>query len=534
MMPLVVSAQVIWQGVDGTGGDGAWGGPTNWVGGSVPTIAGDARFQVDATRTAVSADIAVSGAQTARSLQFGIGKQVTLEFAAGSSLTANAASSTIGGSYGTGTGVASVLLQGPESGVASVSLSRFDVVRGSSLTFSGANLTVTTNGDSSLGRDEVALGGGNTLNILSGAKASMSTLTVGRGTSSNELTVSGVGSSLNVSGAFGVGASRDNSTLNVVKVQDGASVSISGVSTVGGTAGSHSNSVAVSGSGSEMIVLGELRVGDNGGLNAGGNNLQVGNGGVVRLGTHAYVNSNSSPSSEYGSNRIRVNSGGTLTSAASLTVKDKALLQLASGGAIEGRTTAGTASTITVNIESGGRFEAAGSGLGAVGTTAITNVKSGGTFAVGLSDSLTASTLTLSNTNSKLNLASGSILAFGLYGNGLNDQMAFTANSIFSVAGSMTVQLTLEGYTIVGGDSWVLFDGLTTARFSNSTTGAANLAASSFILPTLSGGLSWDTSRFNVADGWVIAVVPEPSVVMLLGGAALILLGTRRLRRLKK
>lgn len=533
MLPFTASAQVIWQGADGTGGDGAWGGSTNWVGGSVPTIAGDARFQVDATRTAASADIAVSGTQTSKSLQFGVGKQVTLELAAGASLTANTAASTIGGAYGTGTGAASVLFQGPESGVASMSLSRFDVVRGSSLTFSGTNLTVTTDGDSSLGRDEVALGGGNTLNILSGAKASMSTLTVGRGTSSNELAVSGVGSSLNVSGAFGVGASRANSTLNVVKVQDGASLSISGVSTVGGTAGSHSNSVAVSGSGSEMIV-GELRVGDNGGLNAGGNNLQVGNGGVVRLGTHAYVNSHSSPSSEYGSNRIRVNSGGTLTSAASLTVRDKALLQLASGGAIEGRTTAGAASSITVNILSGGRFEAAGSGLGAVGTTAITNVSSGGTFAVGLSDSSTASTLTLSNTASKLNLAAGSILEFGLYGDGLNDQMAFTANSILSVAGSMTVQLTLEGYAVVEGDSWVLFDGLTTARFSNGSTSAVNLAASSFILPTLSGGLSWDTTRFNVDDGWVIAVVPEPSAVMLLGGAALIFLGARRLRRLKK
>ncbi|MEI8309176.1 MAG: PEP-CTERM sorting domain-containing protein, partial [Verrucomicrobiota bacterium] len=213
-------------------------------------------------------------------------------------------------------------------------------------------------------------------------------------------------------------------------------------------------------------------------------------------------------------NYVKVDAGGTLTSSNTLNVKNNGLLQLAATGAIEGRTPAGGASTATIAVASGGRFEAAGTGLGDANTV-LTTVSSGGSFAVGLGGRASASTLTLSNTASKLTLNTGSTLEIGLFGATSSDQLNFTTTNILTVGTGVNFKLTLQGYVPVTGNSWTIFTG------SNgfSTGSAANLAAATFVEPSLSVGLSWDTTKFNQANGWVVSVagVPEPSTVILFG-----------------
>jgi len=279
----------------------------------------------------------------------------------------------------------------------------------------------------------------------------------------------------------------------------------------------------VTGTNSEA-TLSDYRIGDNGVLNVGGNSIQVDSGGVVRAGgtLGIFTHNNSGPNS--GSNFILVGANGTLTSRNTITVSDRAALRLAATGAIEGRTVAGVADTATINVLSGGRFEAAGTGLGAV-TTVNTTVSSGGFLAVGLDSAVVASTLSLSNTNSKVTLNTGSTLEFGLFGNGLNDSLAFSATNIMTVQSGANLRLTLQAYAPVAGNSWTLITG---AGFASGS--AANLAAATFVLPTLGVGLSWNTTQFNEGNGWGISVVPEPSSLMLLGVGLSTLLFRRRSR----
>ena len=107
-----------------------------------------------------------------------------------------------------------------------------------------------------------------------------------------------------------------------------------------------------------------------------------------------------------------------------------------------------------------------------------------------------------------------------------------------SVGGTPTVLVETTGSATMGaGDIFKLID------WSSITTGTAGTigtpggssafsSASDLILPTLSGGLSWDTSAFSSYGVVVIvAIVPEPArmVLFLLGLAALFLRRRRRL-----
>jgi len=521
-----LTAQTIWKGTGGTGGDGNWNTAAEWSAG-IPS-ANTARFQVDGTYTSATAVVGVtSSPTTANGVEVGKGKTVTLNLSDTVALNAAGGNSRIGAIIGTGTGAANLTVSGPASGSASMDFSRFDVVVGSSLTFTGSHLSVTSSGDSSVGRATDATGNGNSMSILDGAtftSVSSGALAIGRdgSSSNNTVLVSGTGSTLSARG-IAVGTAGANSG-NSLKVQNGGKVTTTLAAAAGGTGtGANSNYYEATGAGSEIIFGNNFSLGDSAGTaNTGGNYLRVASNAIVRTSSAMTVYSYNDSGANSGSNYIKVDAGGTLTSQSSITVNNKALLQLAATGAIEGRTTAGVPSPATISIQNGGRFEAAGSGLGA-STTVTTTVASGGKFAVGLTGG-TASTLTLVNTNSKVTLQTGSILEMGVFGAASNDQIAFSAANILTVQTGITFKLTLEGYTPVSGDSWNFITG------SGFATGSdTNLASATFDLPTLSGGLSWDTSNFNSGGAWEIAVVPEPSIFTLVGGA-LVLLTLRRRR----
>jgi len=322
---------------------------------------------------------------------------------------------------------------------------------------------------------------------------------------------------------IGTGNAPSNNDNNILRVESGGYFTTSAATTIGLGIGSSGNTLQVTGSNSEAI-LADTQVGNSGTTNVGGNSVQVDNGGVVRNGNALSINSYNATGTNSGANFVLVGANGTLTSNNTITVRDKAALRLAATGKIEGRDTAGVAATATISVLSGGRFEAAGSGLGAV-TTVNTTVSSGGSLAVGLDSAVAASTLSFSNTNSKMTLNTSSTLEFGLFGNGLNDSIAFSAINIMTVQSGVNLRLTLQAYAPVDGNSWTLITG---AGFASGS--AANLAGATFVLPTLGVGLSWNTTQFNEGNGWGISVVPEPSSLMLFGASLGALLIFRRRR----
>lgn len=489
-----LQAQTIWRGTGSTGGDGDWSTGTEWSAG-VPVSSTEAIFQVDATSTGTSAVIQVTGAQAAKSILTGLGKATTLQMAAEASITVAGADSYFGSSYGTGTLASSFTFQGPATGSATVGF---------------ASLSLYGN----------ANGSGNSLIFSGSLGVTASTVTIGRYSSKSTILVSGVGSSLTATSLnFATGGAYFS---NLLKVENGGKLNTGGLtSTIGTGAGSYSNTLQVTGANSDAI-MGPMRVGDAVSANLGGNSIQIDNFGIARSGSTLDINPYNVVGSNFGSNFVLVGANGTLTSSNTITVKDKAALRLSATGKIEGRNTAGVAATATISVLSGGRFEATGPGLGAT-TTVNTTVSNGGTLAVGLDEAVTAGTLVLSYTSSKMTLNTGSTLEFGIFGNGLNDNIDFTAVNIMTIQSGVNLRLTLEGYVPTAGNSWMLITG---AGFV--TGSASNLAGANFDLPTLGGGLSWNTTMFNQTDGWKVSVVPEPSTLMLLGFSLGTLLYFRR------
>jgi|GEM_PF-2060892 len=518
-----LQAQTIWNGTGTTGGDGNWTTAADWSAG-VPTTLVDTRFEVDVTRPTAAAAIAVTGTQAVKGLRVGLGKSVTLNMADGASLDASGLLG-VGASVGTGTGPASLTIQGPGAGSATISHIRFDVVNSSSMVVTG-NVSGTGTGDSSVGRGAPAQGS-SSLSILNGASVGLGPLSVGRGSSDNFLLVSGTGSSLTMSTTLNVGMNSPGfpNVRNSARAENGGQIIITSIGGLGQGTGAHSNYFEVTGSNSALTSE-TIRVGDQTASpgNIGGNYLRVAAGGTAKMKGALDINNYDDSSTNFGSNYVLVDANGTLTSQNNINVKEKGALRLAATGKIEGRTTAGVAATAAINVLADGRFEAAGAGLGAT-TTVNTTINSGGFLAVGLDTAVVASTLSLSNTSSKMTLNTGSFLEFGLFGNGLNDSIAFTSTNIMTIGTGVNLRLTLQAYSPADGNSWTLLTG------SGFATGSAgNLAAATFDLPTLGGGLSWDTTKFNETDGWMVSVVPEPSSLMLLGISLGTLLFVRRRR----
>ena len=84
------------------------------------------------------------------------------------------------------------------------------------------------------------------------------------------------------------------------------------------------------------------------------------------------------------------------------------------------------------------------------------------------------------------------------------------------ISGLATLDGTLElgyldGFSPVAGESFELFDGLTTGSFSH------------VVLPSLANGLQWNTN--NIETNGTISVTPEPSTLVLLAAGAFGLIG---------
>lgn len=158
------------------------------------------------------------------------------------------------------------------------------------------------------------------------------------------------------------------------------------------------------------------------------------------------------------------------------------------------------------------------SGTGIVG--GATNINFGGTLSVGYNGSA-GQAMTLNG-----GLFSAGTLQFDLWGNaggvnpGTNADLLIVGGGAVTLSG--TLQVTSTGIsTWAVGDSWKLID-WGTVILSDRT-----VAFDTFVMPTLTGGLVWDTSQLGQTG--YIAIAPEPGRMILLM-VGLVMLGLRRRR----
>ena len=154
----------------------------------------------------------------------------------------------------------------------------------------------------------------------------------------------------------------------------------------------------------------------------------------------------------------------------------------------------GSLSGSAITVQTGATL----SGTGSIGS--LTTIKNGGTISPG---GAAIGTLTINNT---LILETGATTSLQIDKTGgtlTNDQLAASA-----VAYQGTLQITASGETLIPGDSFTLFNSLT---FSGAFT--------SYILPTLAAGYSWDVSRLTL-DGsvYVTDTLPTPTFNLVSGG----------------
>lgn len=202
----------------------------------------------------------------------------------------------------------------------------------------------------------------------------------------------------------------------------------------------------------------------------------------------------------------------------------------------------GTQTFTSANTYSGGTTVTAGTFLvnnttgSGVGTGAVT-VQAGGTFggdgivvlganqAVDITGSLLVGTTSspetfeISTTGTGfLGFRSGSVVLIDIWSNSLNGADKLITLGATTIDSGSTLSLTNAGaVTFALNDQFDLFD------WGQTPTGSF----SSFILPTLGSGLSWDTSTLYTTG--VITVVPEPGTWAMFGlGLAFLFFRARR------
>ncbi|MBC2595731.1 PEP-CTERM sorting domain-containing protein [Ruficoccus amylovorans] len=546
----------------GGGADNDWANPDNWDNGAPSDLSGDgnvSRAFFNSTSGAVN-NVDITGANVGNymNIGFGGGTTVNLNMASGSSLSFQTPGSHL---VGSNSGAASILnVTGPVSGSADYSFSGFQIGTnasdtGSAANFSGA-LNITDSGANTVvGRQ----GNGHTLTVSDGAiyngkgmlLSGTQAVTSGVG-NDNSLVVTGAGSAMTLSGLSGefstlalIVASRPTTGLsssviqsgNIVTVSDGASLTVIGdnpdatVSVlVGANHYRRDNGILVTGSGSTMTVSGDVytQVGYNSSA-SDDNYLKVENGATFK--TDATVDVLDGITATTGRNYLLIDNGGTFTSSSVLT-NTNGLLQLAEGGVLAGKTLAGDSTALTVNVAGSGRFEAAGTGLG---NTVTVNFEGQvverlvdneivydtytAVFAVGLDGATGPATVTVDST---INLNENSILEIEVYGNGGIDSIILGSNAEFNIGSNVMLSILM-------GDAGPILEG----DYNIFTGNIASISGdfTDMLLPELDGGKSWDTSRFNAADGWVLSVVPEPSTYAVILGAAVVLLALVRRKR---
>ena len=103
--------------------------------------------------------------------------------------------------------------------------------------------------------------------------------------------------------------------------------------------------------------------------------------------------------------------------------------------------------------------------------------------------------------NNSLTLAGSTAMDISKSGTAFTSDL-ITGSTSLTLGGRLTV--TAAGDAISAGDSWDLF---------NATT--IRGAFSSFALPTLGDGLTWNTSRLAVDGTLSVAAVPEPGTISM-------------------
>jgi len=338
-----------------------------------------------------------------------------------------------------------------------------------SFNFSGGTFAVT--GSTVIGGASGQASSSNTFNVSNGAKyQSSGAMTIGQTSSGhasngNQLTVTGVGSELNISQGLIVGNLNSGTTgaqanNNSVVVNAGGSASFGSV-IVGRRAsgsitnGSAGNSITVGGSGAASTIT---------------------SGGAVSIG-----------SAGGGNNAINVLSGGTFTATSAATTVNNH----------------GLGNSLNVN---GGTYDATGQTITVWGPNGKVSVTNGG--------SITASSLDLR----------GVLEASGPSEMSLNTLTTYATSSVrFALDRDNYVTVDISGAAVFAGNLTITlgstYDPLAGDTFQLFSFGSSTGTFADLVLPTLANGLEWDAS--GLYSNGSIQVVPEPSTLALVAAFAL-------------
>jgi T5SS/PEP-CTERM-associated repeat protein len=423
--------------------------------------------------------------------------------------------------------------------------SRLDISQGSA----GASLgnTASSNQTYVLDGGVMALSGSGSLTL---GNSSLST--------ANSITVSGTNSLFQTAGPMFVGYNAGNNAIIISNAASMAMVGSGGASLsigVNNATLSANNTVKVSG-GSLFMNSGSINVGNHG----SNNSLTLDGGGTVTVNNgNLYISVNADAPNNY----VTVSGGSSLAvsnstrtgilevgklAAGSLTLNsgtvsvDRLMVRTASstftfnGGVLNitsdnanSQINNGSAFVVgngtdaaTLNLAAGAQFVVAnGLQIAHNGTLTGKGTISGNTTSYGtVSPGHSADTLVFAGS---LTLTPNSVLAMEIGGEspGQFDQI-IVANGALTVDGTLGISL-INGFTPANGDSFQLLD-------LSSCTSTSGVFAG-FSLPSLGGGLSWDTSQLLVSGD--LNVVPEPSsLALVIGGCCMLAwLGNRRRSR---
>jgi hypothetical protein len=290
---------------------------------------------------------------------------------------------------------------------------------------------------------------------------------------------------------LGVGTFLNGGTLSAANgVALGAGDSLSGTGTVSGKVAAGFGSVIVAENG--WLTLGDSTsfagFASDGELYTGANGVMLNDANAARLGSLTTLGSGSSAGSLDAANGLFVDFGSAMTGYGTVTVGSTVAGALVNNGTVAGDS---FANPLTLNgyVKGVGTFD---------------NVVFNGTFSPGLSP-----TLSMVSNIGFGSLATTVMELGGLVRGSMYD--AIVASGILGLNGNLKVEL-INGFTPQAGQSFDLFDwGTLQGQFT------------SFDLPTLSGGQTWDTSQLYTTGAISVqpAAVPEPSSLVLLGLAGL-------------
>jgi autotransporter-associated beta strand protein len=289
-----------------------------------------------------------------------------------------------------------------------------------------------------------------------------------------------------------IGETTDNNQVTL-GAGDSGNVTASGKAVyVGKNSGSDNNTLIVAGT----LTANTIYIGANGNT---GNTLQIGTGGTTGSVTAAIVN--------YGAlvfNRSDdLTFSGAISGSGSLTKNGTGTLQLTGANTYTGSTLV-SAGTVKINNSTGSAF-----GTGAVTVASGATLTGAGSFSGAFQNNgsyLPGNSPALVALSSFAQSSSGTlVLELG----GLTRGTQYDALNITGAASfGGTLSLTLiDGFTPASGNTFNLFD-----------WGSVSGSFATLDLPSLSSGLTWDTSALYTDGTLSVSAIPEPSTYAALGG----------------